>query len=413
MTSSPRTSPASGGAPSLGTNVASFTGRNATQAPAFSCRSSVSVRLVSIDSLDTDTLLARDVYADNLDIPLLRRGVKLTNAYMSALVGKGITRVWIDDALGEDIEPVAAISADTRRRASQAVGDALKEAKAALQSGGRLSESAVSDLSTVATLIAEEVMAHPDAALHLADMMGADQYLMQHVIDVTALGVVLARKTFLDHGWVDHSGKRRFGAVEGRLAKIGLGLLLHDIGKLSIPPEILNKPGKLDDAEWELVRKHPVAGCDMLSEDISFLVRAVVRSHHERWDGRGYPDKLSGDSIHQFARIATIADVYDAVTSERPYKAAAPPYVGVDVITSGSGTSFDPQLVGVFSKVVMPYPPGYEVELYDGRRGVVVDIDPDQPHRPKVRVRNLNGSIDEIEYADLALPTERDDRIAA
>ncbi len=371
------------------------------------------MRLVSIDSLDIGTPLARDVFADNVDIPLLRRGVTMTDAYRRALVGKGITTVWIEDDLGEGIEPQQAISNETRRKASQAVTAALHEAKAALQSGRGLSDSALSDLTDVATMIADEIMAHPDAALHLADMMGADQYLMQHVIDVTALGVVLARRTFRDNGWIDHSGKRRFGSIEGRLAKIGLGLLLHDIGKLSIPAEILNKPGKLDDAEWELVRKHPVAGCEMLSEDISFLVRAVVRSHHERWDGRGYPDKLSGDSIHQFARIATIADVYDAVTSERPYKGAAPPYVGVDVITAGSGTSFDPQLVGVFSKVVMPYPPGYDVELNDGRRGVVVEVDADHPHHPKVRVRNFNGSLDEIEYAELARPTERDERMAA
>jgi len=149
-------------------------------------------------------------------------------------------------------------------------------------------------------------------------------------------------------------------------------------------------------------------GCDMLGEDISFLVKAVVRHHHERWDGNGYPDKLAADRIHQFARIASVADVYDAVTSERSYKSAAPPHVGVEVIQGGTGTAFDPEVVKVFNKVVVPYPPGYEVDLADGRRGVVLDVDLDEPFRPKVRVKNDDGSVEEIERAELAVaPTER------
>jgi HD-GYP domain-containing protein (c-di-GMP phosphodiesterase class II) len=244
-------------------------------------------------------------------------------------------------------------------------------------------------------------------------MMGADQYLLQHVIDVTALGTVIARRVFHDNGWVDFTGRRRFDGIEPRLSKIALGLLLHDIGKLTIPNEVLNKPGKLDEAEWELMKSHPVVGVELLGEDMSFLVKAVVRHHHERWDGKGYPDELAGDRIHQFARIAAVADVYDAVTSERSYKDAAPPHAGVSVIEAGAGTHFDPECVAVFSKVVMPYPPGYEVELADGRTGVVVDVETDRPYEPKVRVRNDDGSLEEIERAVLAVTAAAGERQVA
>ena len=361
------------------------------------------MRLVSLDSLEVGTPLAQDIYATGHgDIPLLRRGVAITERYKGALAASGISTVWVEDELGEGIMPQTAVTDDTRRKASEAVGVALSEAKEALKTGKGLSDNAISDLSDVASIVTDEVMNLPDAALHLADMMGADQYLLQHVIDVTALGVVLARKTFHEHGWIDFTGRRRFDGIEGRLSKIALGLLLHDIGKLSIPAEILNKPGKLDDAEWDVMKKHPVIGTDMLGEDISFLVKAVVRHHHERLDGNGYPDGLAGDKIHQFARIASVADVYDAVTSERAYKTAAPPHIGVEVIAKGTGTAFDPEVVAVFHKVVVPFPPGYEVDLADGRTGVVLDVDLDTPYQPHVRVRNDDGTVEEIDHAVLA-----------
>jgi HD-GYP domain-containing protein (c-di-GMP phosphodiesterase class II) len=372
------------------------------------------VRLVSLDNLEIGSPLAQDVYASGHgDIPLLRRGVAITARYRAALAASGVASVWVEDELGAGIVPHTPVTEATRRKASEAVGTALAEAKGALQGGKGLSDNALTDLSEVAGLVTHEVMNLPDAALHLADMMGADQYLLQHVVDVTALGVVLARRTFHLHGWVDFTGRRRFDGIEGRLSKIALGLLLHDIGKLSIPQEILNKQGALDDDEWAVMRTHPVVGCDLLGDDISFLVRAVVRHHHERWDGTGYPDRLAGEKIHQFARIASVADVYDAVTSARAYKEAAPPHVGVGVVQRGSGTAFDPEVASVFSRVVVPYPPGYEVLLEDGRTGVVLDVDLDDVRRPKVRVRNDDGSIEEIERAVLHGDGALDERAAA
>ena len=359
------------------------------------------MRLVTVEQIEVGAVLAQDVHAGQSGIPLLRRGVGISERYKRALAENGITTVWVDDDLSDGIVPQTIVTDETRRKTAGAVGQALNECKDAMGKGKGLSDNALADLADVADLITQEVQNTPDVALHLADMMGADQYLLQHVVDVTALGVLLARRCFQDHGWVDFTGRRRYDGVETRLQKLGLGLLLHDIGKLAIPTEVLNKPGKLNDEEWEIMRSHPVVGCDMLGDDASFLVRAVVRHHHERLDGKGYPDGLAGEKIHQFARISSVADVYDAVTSERVYKAAAPPIVGVRVIQTGAGSAFDPEVVNVFNKVVMPYPPGYEVDLADGRKAVVIDVDITAPYRPHVRIRNDDGSVEEVKRAVL------------
>ena len=337
-------------------------------------------------------------------MPLLRRGVALDGDYISALRDKGVLQVWIDDELSKGVTPTRVLTPEIQSYAVDSVGKAFSAATDALTSGGGLSPEAVNDLPNVATLIAEEVHSSPDVALHLADMMGADQYLVQHVVDVTALGTVLASRLFRERGWIDHTGERRTDQIDPRLAKIALGLLLHDIGKLAVPEEILQKRGPLNAYEWTQIRRHPQMGVDMLGHHSSFLIRAVVKQHHERWDGSGYPDGIAGEQIHQFARIAAVADVYDAVTSERVYKGAMAPHEGVAIIEQGCGTEFDPEVVEVFRKVVMPYPPGCQVTLSDGRTALVVDVDPEAPYEPTVRTIDHHGQVEEIRRAPLFLP---------
>ena len=131
-----------------------------------------------------------------------------------------------------------------------------------------------------------------------------------------------------------------------------IGALLHDVGKLMVPAEVLNKPGKLTEEEWSMVRGHPTAGVELLA-DIEFPwdVRPIVESHHERWDGRGYPHGLAGEAIPLNARVLCIADVYDALTSERSYKRAFTHDEAIDIMRKDIGTQFDPALFPVFEEV--------------------------------------------------------------
>jgi putative nucleotidyltransferase with HDIG domain len=132
-----------------------------------------------------------------------------------------------------------------------------------------------------------------------------------------------------------------------------IGALLHDVGKLLVPEEVLNKPGRLDEYEWELVRRHPSAGVELLA-DIEFPwdVCPIVQSHHERWDGKGYPDGLAGSAIPLTARVVCIADVYDALTSKRSYKERFGNEEAMAVMRRDRGLAFDPVLFDAFEQVM-------------------------------------------------------------
>jgi diguanylate cyclase (GGDEF)-like protein/putative nucleotidyltransferase with HDIG domain len=183
--------------------------------------------------------------------------------------------------------------------------------------------------------------------LHVARRWGEsieakDRYTQGHCQRVAELACAIARKSGLD---------------EHALFWFRIGALLHDVGKLVIPEDVLNKPGKLDEHEWKLMRSHPTAGVEMLA-DIEFPwdVRPLIESHHERWDGRGYPHGLAGEQIPLIARMLSIADVYDALTSVRSYKAAHSHAVAMEILRQDIGTAFDPMVFAWFEEVAVDWP---------------------------------------------------------
>jgi HD-GYP domain-containing protein (c-di-GMP phosphodiesterase class II) len=344
-------------------------------------------------------VLARDLpVVGGSSLPLLRTGAELTPRLVGLLDDKGFKAVYVEDEISRGVEPVELLPEHVRSEAAAQVAVTLRIAREAFASRGTLAPPVLTELSDVVGRIAANLLESPDAAMALADLAGADEYTHRHSVNVTALGLLLAREHWRRHGWVDHQGQPRYDRIGDQLTKLGLGLLLHDVGKMAVPLEILNKPGQLDRHEWELMRTHPQAGYDLLeSPTLSLVARAVVRDHHERFDGSGYPRGLVGTTIHEFSRIAAIADVYDAVCSERPYRAAQPPSAGVAVITKGSGTAFDPSLVATFRRLVFPYPVGSEIALADGRTAVVRAVDPNRPDMPLVRVADGAGGTVELE----------------
>jgi HD-GYP domain-containing protein (c-di-GMP phosphodiesterase class II) len=364
------------------------------------------MRRVAVDQLRAGDRIGRDVHA-RPDLPaLLRVGVRVSDSFRQSLARAGVMEVWIDDVVSQGIEPLELLSPETKSRTSAAIRDAFHDAAAALASGQPLPARTVRDMATVAELIVKEIAGSVHAALALNDLASADGYTMKHSLAVTTLGLALGLRVMQRHGWVDAMGKRRFDSVEDRLLPFGVGLLLHDVGKLAVPGEILQKPGKLTDEEWATIKTHPMEGVRILQHaEISPLTRAVVRSHHERWDGAGYPERKTGTEIHQFPRIAAVVDVFDALTSDRHYRRAWPMHQGWQFIVDRASQDFDPEVVEVFEKSVAPYPPGTGVILSDGYRGIVKEIPKDAVARPIVRVvADPSGA--EIPFREVELARE-------
>ena len=345
------------------------------------------MRRVLVEQLRAGDRLGRDVHSTPDAPPLLRAGVRVSDSYRYSLERAGIAAVWIDDGLSEGIEPLEVLDVDTKRRATGAIRDAFRDVTRTLPSGGKLSADAIAEMTEVADLIVRDVTRNVHTALALNDLANADGYTLKHSLAVTTVGLALGLRVMRKYGWIDVDGKRRYDCGNGRMSALGVGLLLHDIGKLAIPPEILRKTSALSDEEWKVMREHPTLGVHILKRDgISALSRAVVRSHHERWNGTGYPDARAAEDIHQFARIAAVADVFDALTSDRYYRKAMPLPEACDFIERRAGTDFDPEVVDVFKSFVAPYPPGTRVMLSDGYAGLVKEVRPDAVRQPIVRI---------------------------
>lgn len=338
--------------------------------------------------------VGQDVHARHDAAPLLRAGVEICAGFREALIAAGITSVWIDDDRSRGIQPIELLREETKQSAINTLRHTFASAKSAAEAGCVLPPSVLVDITSVAEMIARDIESSALAAIALNDLASADGYSLKHSLSVTALGLAIGLRAMTRGGWLDHRRVRRFDQIEERLVLLGIGLLLHDIGKASIPPEIRHKAGPLTPAEWAVMKTHPVLGYDMVkaATDISPVSRVVIRSHHERWDGLGYPDGTVGTHVHQFARIATVADVFDAITSERPYKLAHPPHVAYHFVLKGADIQFDPEVVEVFKESVAPYPPGTGVVLSDGSHAVVSEVAQGSVLRPIIRlVRDAAG----------------------
>lgn len=332
-----------------------------------------------------------------LDHPFWRSRFVLTNPKdLKLILESPIREVWIDTSLGLDVEPDATgdyapvETAETPRRdppppvePKTSFSDELKsaakicamgkEAVASMFQEARMGKAIEADaVAPLVEQIANSVLRNGGALVSLARLKTADNYTYMHSVAVCALMIAVARRLGLDPQQVSDAG---------------MAGLLHDLGKALIPKEILDKPGKLTDAEFAIIKTHPAEGHKLLlaASGIAEAVKDVCLHHHEKVDGSGYPEGLNGETMSLFAKMGAVCDVYDAITSNRPYKAGWDPAESIKQMAEWKG-HFDPTVFQAFVKSLGIYPVGAFVRLESGRMGVVVEQSESSLLRPKVRV---------------------------
>jgi HD-GYP domain-containing protein (c-di-GMP phosphodiesterase class II) len=245
-----------------------------------------------------------------------------------------------------------------------------------------------------------------------------DNYLMSHSTNVCYLALLLGLR--LERYLID---ERQYKTARDAkdLQQLGLGLLLHDVGKMRISPDILNKPGKLTPEEMQIMQLHPVYGHEMVKGRVPANVASVVLNHHQRYCGGGYPARidsrtnaalppLAGKQIPVFSRIATVVDIFDAATSQRCYSPAKPSVQAIHEMRNYCKGFFDPKIEQAFYEIIPPFPVGQVVKLSNGVEAAVVDFNPRFPERPKVQgIRAPSGerfADPSLEEIDLALHSD-------
>ena len=351
------------------------------------------MRLIPIEFAKPGNCLAKTIF-DNDGRVLLREGVVLTEAFLTRITGLQIYSIYISDEYS-DIIIDDVIKPELRQNAIKAIKETFysfekyslysnntnfnekkfaKEKKAYFESIGGLSKD-----------IIDEIISKKNIMINLVDIKSMDNYTYQHSVNVAIISLVLGVQLQLN---------------QNELYTLCMGALIHDIGKVLIPKEIILKPGPLTDEEFNIIKQHTTKGYDYLKGclDISAPARIVALQHHEKMNGGGYPDNIKNKSINRFARIVAIADVYDALTSDRPYRKAMSPNDALEYILSHCDTQFDYEMVTAFSKAIVPYPPGTLVKLSTGDIGVVTAVFPDFALRPQVKIikNGTDGTAQEV-----------------
>jgi HD-GYP domain-containing protein (c-di-GMP phosphodiesterase class II) len=386
------------------------------------------MHLINLSKVLAGDVLGDTVYGANGQ-PLLYGGVKLTSDYLEQLRNLGIAAVYVHDSDTIDIEVPHPITPEARGRAMRNLAksfDAVSHAceglrKASVETiqehfqSDRFSSAvrgagggdALAGLCSDVDQFLEQLMKR-EVLAGLNSIKTHDSYTYQHSIDVTVMAIVLAQRL----GW-----DRR------RLKSFAVGCMLHDIGKIFIEPEILNKATRLTDEEFERIKSHPLLGYSLIraiAPSLGPLVTHVAYQHHERQDGTGYPRGLRGDNtlganrrglIHDFGAVCAVADVYDAMSSDRPYREAWSPDRVMSTIFGMSRTHLNRVAVQVLTATVAPYPLCTRVRILNGRyagyEGIVSKIYEQTLGRPRVRVM-FKASEERISPVEIDLRAEQD-----
>ncbi|MDD3350758.1 MAG: HD-GYP domain-containing protein, partial [Eubacteriales bacterium] len=300
---------------------------------------------------------------------LLTKGTVLSSAYLKSILRLNFNGVYIHDDHSKDLEIRKIINEDLRIQAVQGI----KTIFIAAEDKQKIGNQRTKELELLVASIIEEIMQNENVLINMVDIKVFDDYTYYHSVNVAVISIVLGVALEL---------------TRQELHDLCLGALLHDIGKVFIPKHILKKENQLDYEEIEEVRQHPVTGCEYLKKafQLPSSVITAIMDHHEKYDGSGYPEGRKADRISLSGKIIAISDVYDALTSNRPYRKALLPSDAIELIMGSSGTHFEPKLVDTFLRKIAPYPIGTLVFLSNEYTGIVVENHERFCLRPTIRI---------------------------
>ena len=339
------------------------------------------MRYVTVNNLRKGMLLARDIFDEKTDV-FLREGVKLGNKEIDKLGKQGFSGAYILDVASDDIISDSIITAREYLTAQRAVN---KYMQMAYKSGGEGGVAvSVDEQKSVVMPILETLRTKEQHLLvESLDLKPFAAYESCHAVMVMVLSMAIGIKLKM---------------TDEQLFELGIGALLHDIGTAFLPEHILNRPGKLTDEEFNIVKGHVKKGYEYLMNNYSLSSAASMGAmqHHESYDGTGYPDGLRKKNISVFGRIIAITDVYDALVSKRAFRAAMYPMQAVETVQNLSDRKFDPEIVNTLSEIIAPFPLGSVVQLRSGETCIVKMNYPEDLLHPLVRIFDERSSNSKI-----------------
>ena len=343
---------------------------------------------IAVDELQIGMYVS-ELDRDWLGTPFLMQGFTIQTREDIYTVQEYCSYVWIDE-VKQTYVPAEERAVDEAKKRKKnyinkvSASDEHRQALGVFREARRITKSLLDEARLGASVNTEaakstvnecvqSILRNPDALTWMSKMRNEDEYTAEHCLNVCILAI---------------SFGRHLGYEEEALQHIGLCGLLHDVGKMKIPPEILNKPDRLTDKEFKMIKAHTVHGRNLLMTAPGSYhgVVDVAYSHHERLDGNGYPRGLKASGISEFSRVVAIADAYDAMTAKRVYEDARSSTDALKEIFDNRGTQFDERLAEQFLEMVGLYPPGSIVEMTNGCVGIVLTTNHKYRHLPKVLV---------------------------
>lgn len=326
------------------------------------------MRYVPAVCLREGMIVGKKLYGPNGRV-LISENTKLKQSYIDKIIKIGFSGVYISDDISSDIEISSVIDENLRIKAIQTI----KKLHVQSISTEKIPNKHLYDSKYLIENIVDDILNNNNILVNMIDIKVFDDYTYFHSVNVAVLSIVLGVS---------------LGLSKSELYKLGLGALFHDIGKVFIKKEILNKKGRLTKTEFAEIKKHSFYGYEYLKRNLNIPTTSYLAAlqHHEKFDGTGYPDNKKGSKISLFGRIVAISDVYDALTSERPYRNPMLPSEAIEYIMANGDIMFDSELVKIFVTKIAPYPIGMCVELSNGMKGIVYENYEDAIIRPKIKV---------------------------